>query len=174
MNSRPGPPPLTGSIRLPDGTPVRGRGRRTPPPGGPLPDLALHLGRPPRRRGNLFRRRAPQQPDRPEPSAEWIDWPDFRTPRDDARAALAITRGYLLARAGQRVEITCGGGVGRTGTVIACMAVLAGHPAGDAVGWTRRNYRPRAVETRGQRRWVAWFAAHRPDVDDHEGPPSGR
>jgi hypothetical protein len=45
--------------------------------------------------------------------------------------------------------------------VIACMAVLAGHPAGDAVAWTRTHYRPRAVETRGQRRWIAWFATHR-------------
>jgi protein-tyrosine phosphatase len=60
--------------------------------------------------------------------------------------------------------VVCGGGNGRTGTAIACMAVLAGHPAGDAVAWTRANYRPRAVETPGQRRWVLWFArnAERP------------
>jgi protein-tyrosine phosphatase len=101
---------------------------------------------------------------RPEWPAEWIDWPDFRTPRDDDAAAAAIRRAYLLARAGQRVEVACGAGVGRTGTVIACMAVLAGHPAEDAVRWTREHYRPRAVETRGQRRWVAWFAAHHADA----------
>ena len=57
-------------------------------------------------------------------------------------------------------EVACGGGIGRTGTVIACMAVLAGHPADDAVAWTRRTYRRRAVETPGQRRWVHWFATH--------------
>ena len=68
--------------------------------------------------------------------------------------------------AGERVEVACGGGVGRTGTVIACLAVLAGHPAADAVGWTRRNYRPRAVETPGQRRWIAWFAEHGRPVAD--------
>jgi hypothetical protein len=39
------------------------------------------------------------------------------------------------------------------------MAVLAGHPAADAVAWTRRHYRRLAVETPGQRRWVARFAA---------------
>jgi hypothetical protein len=40
------------------------------------------------------------------------------------------------------------------------MAVLAGHPAADAVGWARRSYRRHAVETPGQRHWVAWFAGH--------------
>jgi protein-tyrosine phosphatase len=61
------------------------------------------------------------------------------------------------------VEVACGGGTGRTGTVLACMAVLAGHPADDAVAWTRRHYRRHAVETPGQRRWVRWFAAERPE-----------
>jgi protein-tyrosine phosphatase len=54
--------------------------------------------------------------------------------------------------------VACGGGTGRTGTVIACMAVLAGHPAGDAVCWTREHYRRHAVEIPGQRRWITWFA----------------
>ena len=89
---------------------------------------------------------------------EWIDWPDFRVPRDDVSAAAAIERAYLLARDGRLVEVTCGGGTGRTGTVIACMAVLAGHPADDAVAWTRRSYRRHAVETPGQRQWVRRFA----------------
>jgi protein-tyrosine phosphatase len=60
------------------------------------------------------------------------------------------------------VEVACDGGTGRTGTVIACLAVRAGHPAADAVAWTRRTYRPRAVETPGQKRWVAWFAEQLP------------
>ena len=41
--------------------------------------------------------------------------------------------------AGERVEVTCGGGTGRTGTVLACMAVLAGVAADDAVGWVRAH-----------------------------------
>jgi Predicted protein-tyrosine phosphatase len=150
--------PLIGAITLPDGTMIRGRGRREPLPAGPLPDFGLYLGRPPdHRRRSVLRRRAPWRPGWP---AEWIDWPDFRTPRNGEQAVAMIGRAYLLARAGRRVEVACGGGTGRTGTVIACMAVLAGHPADDAVAWTRRSYRPRAVETPGQRRWVAWFAAH--------------
>jgi len=148
------PEPLTGAIALPDGTLVRGRGRREPLPAGPLPAFGLYLGRPP----SETRRRALRPAWRPGWPAAWIDWPDFRVPRDGEHAATSIVHAYLLARSGQRVEIACGGGTGRTGTVIACMSVLAGHPADDAVTWTRGHYRPRAVETPGQRRWVRWFA----------------
>ncbi|OLT09351.1 phosphatase [Pseudonocardia sp. CNS-139] len=137
---------LLDAITLPDGTRVRGRGRRQPLPAGPLPTYGLYLGR--------------QRTWHPDWPSTWVDWPDFRTPRDSAAAAAAIRHAFLLARSGERVEVACVGGTGRTGTVIACMAVLAGHPAEDAVAWTRRNYRPRAVETRGQRRWVGWFAEH--------------
>jgi hypothetical protein len=147
--------PLTGAIALPDGTLVRGRGRREPFPAGPLPDFGLYLGHPPDRPRLLPRRRAEWRPDWP---ADWIDWPDFRTPRDRDAAAAQIVEAYRRARSGERVEIACTGGAGRTGTVIACMAVLAGHPAADAVAWTRSHYRPRAVETPGQRRWIGWFA----------------
>lgn len=151
--------PLSGAIALPDGTLVRGRGRRDPFPAGPLPEFGLYLGRPPDRpRRTLLRRRPAWRPDWP---TEWIDWPDFRTPRDAEAAAARIVEAYRRARSGERVEIACTGGTGRTGTVIACMAVLAGHPAEDAVAWTRSHYRPRAVETRGQRRWIAWFADRR-------------
>jgi hypothetical protein len=150
--------PLTGAVALPDGTPVRGRGRREPFPAGPLPVFGLYLGHPPGRRRLLPRRRAEWRPDWP---AAWLDWPDFRTPRDPAAAAAGIVEAYVRARAGERVEVACTGGTGRTGTVIACMAVLAGHPAPDAVAWTRSHYRRRAVETAGQRRFIAWFADHR-------------
>lgn len=150
--------PLAGAIALPDGTVVRGRGRREPLPDGPHPDHGLYLGRPPdQQRTGMLRRTEPWRPGWP---ADWIDWPDFRTPRDVRQAAVMIGRAYRLARAGRRVEIACGGGTGRTGTVIACMAVLAGVPGEEAVAWTRRHYRRRAVETPGQRRWVGWFCAH--------------
>jgi rhodanese/phosphatase family protein len=160
MSPTPGEP-LSGAVALPDGTLVRGRGRREPLPPGPVPDWGLYLGHDPdlpRRRLRLGRGTG-WRPDWP---AEWVEWPDFRTPGDDVAAAAAIGRAYGRARAGERVEVACGGGVGRTGTVIACLAVLAGHPAEDALAWTREHYRRRAVETPGQRRWIAWFAAHRP------------
>jgi protein-tyrosine phosphatase len=153
---------LSGVIALPDGTVVRGRGRREPLPAGALPEYGLYLGRPPDRPRHgwhhaLLRHREPWRPDW---ESDWIDWPDYGTPRNDHLAADLIQVAYRLAHTGRRVEVACDGGTGRTGTVIACMAILAGHPAEHALDWTRRHYRPRAVETPGQRRWIAWFANH--------------
>ncbi|WP_433556166.1 protein-tyrosine phosphatase family protein [Pseudonocardia xinjiangensis] len=148
---------FVGAITLPDGTAVRGRGRRQSIPPGPLPTYGLYLGRSPDAPGRrLFGRRRP--PWRPDWPADWVDWPDFRVPRDGGAAAAQIEHAYSMARSGERVEVACGGGTGRTGTVIACMAILAGHPVDDAVGWVRQHYRRHAVETRGQRRWITWFA----------------
>lgn len=146
----------TGAVVLPDGTPVFGRGRRQPVP-TPAPEYGLYLYR----RTGLLRRTPAWEPEWP---AEWLAWPDFGIPRDGERAVAAVRYAYRLARDGMRVEVACGGGTGRTGTVVACMAVLAGHPAVDAVAWTRAHYRPRAVETPGQRRWVQWFAGRAADV----------
>ena len=90
--------------------------------------------------------------------ADLVSWPDFGLPPAPATAAAQIRDAYERARAGQRVEIGCLGGRGRTGTVLACMAVLAGAAPSEAVAWVRRNYHPRAVETPEQEAWVEWFA----------------
>lgn len=134
---------LDGAVQLPDGGWVRGRGLRNPMPGGPLPEFGLYLGSRRLQAKHAF-----------DWSHEWIDWPDFLLPRDSQRAVDLIRDLHRRATDGQRVEVACGGGVGRTGTVIAGLAVLAGVPAGDAVGWVRANYNHRAVETPWQRRWV--------------------
>jgi hypothetical protein len=168
--------PLRGAIQFPDGTLVRGRGLRGRLPDGPLPDYGLYLvGRPGQQRAttglptawrNHLRRRR-----RLEPSweADWIVWPDFRLPADPQQAARAILEAFKRAQAGSRVEVACGGGSGRTGTVLACMAILAGVPATQAVGWIRANYRTGAVETRGQRAWIEWFAQLPRDAGDLGG-----
>ncbi len=144
----PGPGAWQG-LELPNGVVVRGRGRRQALPPGPPPTFGLWLGRDP---GGH----------RPGWPLEWVDWPDFGLPRDEAAADAAVRRAYALAADGERVEVTCGGGTGRTGTVLACFAVLAGVPAADAVGWVRAHYRRRAVETPWQRRWVRRFAERTP------------
>jgi hypothetical protein len=131
-----------GVLVLPSGRLVRGRGLAQPVPPGPVPQFGVYL---------LGRRPAPAPWD-----SRWVHWPDFRLPRDpeDLRAALA----ELLERAGrQRVEVACRGGTGRTGTALACLAVLDGLPADRAVGYVREHYRSRAVETRGQRAFVGRF-----------------
>jgi hypothetical protein len=86
-----------------------------------------------------------------------IAWPDFGLPDNREVAARQITDAFLRARTGL-VEVGCLGGRGRTGTVLACMAILAGVPSADAVAWVRTAYRPEAVETAEQEAWVQWFA----------------
>ena len=61
------------------------------------------------------------------------------------------------ARAGDAVEIGCLGGHGRTGTALACLAVLTGTAPDEAVAWVRRRYCDHAVETDAQRAFVERF-----------------
>jgi hypothetical protein len=91
----------------------------------------------------------------------WVEWPDMGVPAHDETAALAIESAFARARAGELVEVRCLGGVGRTGTMLACMAVLAGVPADAAVAWVRAAYRARAVERPAQAAWVQRFAERR-------------
>jgi protein-tyrosine phosphatase len=147
-------PHLIGEIELPDGLRIRGRGLRHPAPAGPGPDYGLYLG------SRRLRRR--HEPTLPWPH-HWVDWPDFLLPRDRDQAVRLIHALRGRARAGRRVEVACGGGIGRTGTVIACLTVLAGLPPDEAVAWTRANYHHRAIETPWQRRWVARFPVSLPD-----------
>ena len=107
----------------------------------------------------------------PEWPALTIDWPDFGLPSDPERAARQIVEAWESAKAGVRVEVGCLGGLGRTGTVLACMAVLAGVRSGSAVNWVRRHYRAGAVETRDQETWVAWFARW---IERHSKPSRAR
>ena len=105
----------------------------------------------------------------PEWPAELIEWQDFGLPRDDAAARAQIRGAFARARAGERVEVGCLGGLGRTGTVLACMATLAGVPADEAVAWVRANYDVRAVETPEQEEWVRAFMR-----DEPPQPPPAR
>ncbi len=90
--------------------------------------------------------------------SDTIDWRDFGLPSDGKRAAAQIREAFVRARTGEAVEVGCLGGLGRTGTVLACMAALTGLDAPSSITWVRRNYRPEAVETAEQEEWVTWFA----------------
>lgn len=130
-----------GVLELPDGTRVRGRAIRAPFD-GPEPEFGLYL----------LGHRPPATPW----DSRWIDWPDFRLPRDRAEAVRLLVETYSIAQT-RRVEVACAGGRGRTGTALACMATLAGVPADVAVTFVRQHYNPRAVETPSQRRFVRSF-----------------
>lgn len=92
------------------------------------------------------------------PLPDWpyrrIRWPDFWVPLDPDDAIDALHEAALRARRGERVEVACRGGVGRTGTALAALAVLDGLTPPEAVTWVRARYHPRAVETPWQRRWL--------------------
>jgi hypothetical protein len=97
-------------VEFPDGTTVQacGIGRD----GDPEPDFGLYLD---------------EQWDPVWPHVR-IAWPDFGVPRDINEAARAIEAAFERAQGGERVEVGCHGGLGRTGTVLACMAVSRRHP----------------------------------------------
>ena len=131
-----------GVMLLPSGRLIRGRGLARPLPEGPVPAFAVYL------LGDM------------PPSvlwpARWVKWPDFRLPADplDARDAFGAALAHV---AYERVEVACQGGHGRTGTALACIAILDGLPAEQAVAYVREHYRPTAVETARQQRFVRGF-----------------
>jgi Protein-tyrosine phosphatase len=87
-----------------------------------------------------------------------VRWPDFWVPLDRADALDALVEAHRRAHEGERVEVACRGGVGRTGTALAALAVLDGLDPGAAVAWVRDRHHPRAVETPWQRRWLRHVA----------------
>lgn len=131
-----------GVLVLPSGRRIRGRGLRRPAPGGPVPEFGVYL--------------LGEEPPAVTWPSRWVRWPDFRLPHDRGDAAEALHEAWLRAQ-DQRVEIACNGGRGRTGTALACVAVLDGVPAKQAVRFVRTHYDPHAVETPWQRRYVARF-----------------
>ncbi|MFI1827078.1 protein-tyrosine phosphatase family protein [Streptomyces sp. NPDC020412] len=133
-----------GVLRLPSGRLVRGRGLRHGPVEGPEPGLGVYL--------------LGEEPPVVPWESQWVPWPDFRLPRDRAGARETLRIAWERAER-ERVEVACHGGRGRTGTALACMAVLDGVEPGEAVAYVRRHYDRRAVETPWQKRYVRRFGS---------------
>jgi protein-tyrosine phosphatase len=135
-------------VTLSDGTVVLATGRLdlVPAERPRAPDFALYL----------------DQRWENDPEVTWpfrmIDWPDFGLPADEVDVFAAIADLYRRARAGELVEVACYGGVGRTGTVLGCLSVLAGVDPSKAVAWVRGHYYPSAIETEEQCELIARFA----------------
>ncbi|GAB2522586.1 protein-tyrosine phosphatase family protein [Nocardiopsis aegyptia] len=129
-------------LALPSGRLVRGRGLARPLPAGPEPDFALYL--------------LGSTPPSVAWETRWVRWPDFGLPSDRTAAGEALREAWTRA-GGERVELACMGGQGRTGTALACLAVLDGVPADEAVAYVRAHYLSGAVETPWQRRFVTRF-----------------
>jgi Protein-tyrosine phosphatase len=137
-------PAAPGILRLPSGRLIRGRGILGPLPEGPAPAFGVYL--------------LDDAPPAVAWESRWVRWPDFGLPADPADMAAALREAWTRAETG-RVEVACLGGHGRTGTGLACIAILDGVRAADAVGYVREHYRPHAVETGAQADFVARFVA---------------
>lgn len=132
-----------GVLRLPSGRLVRGRGLRYAlDPAAPAPSYGVYL--------------LGDGPPEVPWASRWVRWPDFRLPADRGEARDVLVDAWQRSAA-ERVEIACGGGRGRTGTALACLAVLDGVPPREAVAYVREHYHRRAVETPWQRRYVRRF-----------------
>src|ERR1700712_5551455 len=121
-----------GVLRLPSGRLVRGRGLRRPLPPDALPEFGVYL--------------LGKRPKTMAWESRWVRWPDFWLPMDRSDAREAFAEAWRRA-ASERVEVACGGGRGRTGTALACLAVLDGVPAVDAARYVRGDYPPRRGQT---------------------------
>ena len=87
-----------------------------------------------------------------------LDIEDFGLPEPAAlRATLAALRAAMAAEPDRLFYIGCRAGLGRTGTVLACLAAECGLE-GDPVAWVRARHDPHAVETPAQeafaRGWI--------------------
>ena len=89
-----------------------------------------------------------------------LPWVDFGVP-DANELRVALEDVLDRSRRGEHVEVGCLGGHGRTGTALACLAVLTGTPPSEAVAWVRAAYCEKAVETDEQQAFVAAFGQRR-------------
>jgi len=129
-------------MALPSGRLIRGRGLRIDNPYKPDPEFAVYLAG-----SDLYGVTWEYR---------WVDWPDYGLPANPAELRGTLTEALARSPAG-RVEVGCIGGRGRTGTALACLAVLDGTPAAEAVAYVRQHYSPDAVETLEQASFVADF-----------------
>ncbi|MFO0727086.1 MAG: cyclin-dependent kinase inhibitor 3 family protein [Myxococcota bacterium] len=85
--------------------------------------------------------------------------PDVNVPKDMAATAALIDRLVEHLKAGDNILVHCRGGLGRTGTIAACVLVALGFSAQEAIDEVRKS-RPGTLETSGQESFVSQFAAY--------------
>lgn len=96
---------------------------------------------------------------------EFVTFPDYQIPTYDI-AVTQITEAAERAASGEKVELGCIGGHGRTGTMLACMLLwgaerdgkpITGEEACELVWYF---YCEEAIESKSQEWWVSYYAHH--------------
>jgi protein-tyrosine phosphatase len=102
----------------------------------------------------------PGAPNRAD-AALTLDIEDYGLPDAAAlRATLEALRAAMAAEPSRLFYIGCRAGLGRTGTVLACLAAECG-VEDDPVAWVRAHHDPRAVETEAQEAFArSWRGKH--------------
>jgi len=90
-----------------------------------------------------------------ESSDVWVPIKDFGVPKNAVVVEHALKGALQAALAGRQVYVGCMGGWGRTGLFLALLAKACGTP--DPIGYVRKQYSPRAVETKDQEAYVKGF-----------------
>ena|ERR1700746_3048660 len=92
--------------------------------------------------------------------ATFIPWQDYGLPTAGfVSAAKAIKAAWDLSCDDNVVEVGCMGGHGRTGTILACLAILSEptFTAKQAINWVRKVHCNEAIETNQQEWYVEFF-----------------
>lgn len=143
-------------LTFPDGTTVWASSAHSRKAGEPKPDFGLYL--------------ASSWGSNADCLAYYVNWQDYGLPNIDWKIVVwAIENAFESAKT-INVEVGCVGGHGRTGTVLACMATLAGVKPQNAVKWVRKHYCEHAVESDDQAWFVKWFDATRRGVKAPKRP----
>ena len=108
---------------------------------------------------------------KPDCIAFYTYWQDFGLPTLPLETFVELLELVLEYAQDWAVEVGCIGGHGRTGTALACMAVLTGDTPITAVERIRALYCDRCVETKQQEWLVEAVYAHKEGLEIPEKPP---
>lgn len=93
---------------------------------------------------------------------EYLGWPDLGVPDSSVTVICTLAKILQRARDSESVAIGYPGGHGRTGSALACIAVLTSCLPDEAMDWVRSHYRSWAIEILAQEVFALEFISQSP------------